>query len=232
MNSFVSFTVKPLFNEIIKKNPTHTFGELAELDVQKLNLLTNSDSQQLNTIRVIGNASEKAYIGKDDAISKALTHANVEQNEAKSIKVEFDYDDGIMEYEVEFYINNIEYEYEINAITGEILKSNREHQNNTIINDNANTQGLNKIGESVALDRALNHAGLNKSNAYDIKCEFEYKNGKAVYEVEFDTREYEYKYDIDAANGSVIHFEKEWNDYSGCHRGSCACTFLLVQECI
>ena len=36
-------------------------------------------------------------------------------------RTELDYDNGIQKYEVEFYYNNREYSYEINANTGDIL---------------------------------------------------------------------------------------------------------------
>lgn len=212
-----------LINEIIKKNPLYTFEQLAALDVQELNLLanTNATNQEIGNIKVTGDASEKAYIGRDEAFAKALAHANIDKSQAQLSKVEFDYDDGIMEYEVEFYANNIEYDYEINAKTGDIIKSSKDNENYPIINNtqtpspsptpNTN-QNSNRIGESAALNKALSHAGVSQSSAYDAKSEFDYENGKAVYEVEFDTREYEYKYYIDATNGNVIHFEKEFND--------------------
>lgn len=208
-----------LINEIIKKNPLYTFEQLASLDIQELNLIANTTNQEIGNIKVTGNASEKAYIGRDEAFAKALAHANIDKSQAQLVKIEFDYDDGIMEYEVEFYVNNIEYEYEINATTGDIIKVSRDNDDNIIINDNTNTntntnntQNSNRIGETAALNRALSHAGVNQSNTYDVKSEFDYEDGRAAYEVEFDTREYEYKYYIDATNGSVIHFEKEFND--------------------
>ena len=37
-------------------------------------------------------------------------------------------EDGMVIYEIEFYRNGIEYEYEINAITGEILKYDSEQE--------------------------------------------------------------------------------------------------------
>lgn len=63
----------------------------------------------------------KDLIGKEDAEKIALKDAGV-LKDTKFKKVELDRDDGIFRYEVEFYHEGIEYEYEIDAKTGAILK--------------------------------------------------------------------------------------------------------------
>ena len=60
-------------------------------------------------------------ISSDEAKQIALQHANLLDNQVTFIKVSQDYDDGIHIYEVEFYYNNREYNYDINAINGTIL---------------------------------------------------------------------------------------------------------------
>ena len=42
-------------------------------------------------------------------------------------KLELDYDDGRAEYEVEFRKGNTEYEYKIDAASGNILKSEQDN---------------------------------------------------------------------------------------------------------
>ncbi|MCR1952050.1 PepSY domain-containing protein [Clostridium sp. DSM 100503] len=37
-----------------------------------------------------------------------------------------DYDDGIKKYDIEFYFNNKEYNYEVDANSGDILKYERD----------------------------------------------------------------------------------------------------------
>ncbi len=41
-------------------------------------------------------------------------------------KIKLDYEHGTMIYEIEFYKNGIEYEYEIDANTGTILKYSQD----------------------------------------------------------------------------------------------------------
>lgn len=68
------------------------------------------------------NNSNVAYIGEQKAKSIALAHAGVLANDIIYTKFELDYDNGIFEYDIEFVSGIIEYEYCINAITGDILE--------------------------------------------------------------------------------------------------------------
>ena len=66
------------------------------------------------------------HIGHAKAKSIALNHAGVSENEAYDMDIELDDEDGILVYEVEFKSGNMEYDYEINAATGAILKHEAE----------------------------------------------------------------------------------------------------------
>ena len=63
-------------------------------------------------------------ISAEKAKQIALSHAGV--GGANFIKVELDTDDGVAVYEIEFKVGNVEYEYDINAISGEIISSKSE----------------------------------------------------------------------------------------------------------
>lgn len=65
-------------------------------------------------------------IGTEQAKSIASTHAGLTISDVRFTKAEADYEDGILVYEIEFYHNGMKYEYEINAITGDILEHNSE----------------------------------------------------------------------------------------------------------
>jgi uncharacterized membrane protein YkoI len=73
-------------------------------------------------------AAEKAkkYIGKDAAIAIALAHAKLERSAVRDLKCELDRENGIMIYEVEFESGLFDYEYDIDATSGKILKSKKE----------------------------------------------------------------------------------------------------------
>ena len=73
------------------------------------------------------NTSSSTYIGKAKAKSIALKDAGVSASSATFTKTKLDYEDGIRVYEIEFYTNSAEYEYEISAKTGKIRDMDVEH---------------------------------------------------------------------------------------------------------
>ena len=71
-------------------------------------------------------ATTSNYIGSEKAREIVLNHAGLSSNSVKFSKIELDVDYHIATYELEFYYNYYEYDYEINAVTGEILKYEKE----------------------------------------------------------------------------------------------------------
>ena len=62
------------------------------------------------------------YIDSTKAKEIVLNHAKLKNNDVIWHNVELDIDYNIKTYEIEFYYNNLTYEYEIDAINGTILK--------------------------------------------------------------------------------------------------------------
>ena len=71
------------------------------------------------------NPTTSNYIGADKAKEIVLNHAGLSSSNVRFSKVELDVDYHMATYELEFYYNYFEYDYEIDAITGEILKYER-----------------------------------------------------------------------------------------------------------
>ena len=62
-------------------------------------------------------------ISEEEAIAAALAHVKVAQDQIDFMKkVELDYEHGRKVYEVEFFMNGFEYEFDIDAETGKVLK--------------------------------------------------------------------------------------------------------------
>lgn len=61
-------------------------------------------------------------IGRDKAKEIALQEAGVAESDVTWVEVERDYDDGRLEYNVEFRVGNKEYEYEVDAKTGKVFE--------------------------------------------------------------------------------------------------------------
>ena len=70
--------------------------------------------------------AEAKKISAAEAKSIALAHAGLTEAQVKGLRAEYDRDDGRPEYDVEFRVGNMEYEYEIHAETGKILSWDKE----------------------------------------------------------------------------------------------------------
>ena len=75
------------------------------------------------------------------------------EGDVRGLTVKRDFDDGRLTYELEFWAGTTEYEYEIAAADGSVLKSKREEHPNALPADQA-------IGRDAARDAALAHAGV------------------------------------------------------------------------
>ncbi|MBS6448121.1 MAG: PepSY domain-containing protein [Clostridiales bacterium] len=144
-------------------------------------------------------------IGLETAKSKALSDAGVSASDVVFDEAKLDEDDGAAVYEIEFRTADTEYDYEIDALTGEIRKRKQEaiEQKSDIPED----QQL--IGLEAAKNKALADAGVSAANATFIKAKLDYDDGAPVYELEFLTVNAEYEYKIHAATGAVLEKESE-----------------------
>lgn len=58
---------------------------------------------------------------EDDACNIALAHAGFSADQVTLLHAEYDWDHGIPHYDIEFYKDKVEYDYDVHAETGEIL---------------------------------------------------------------------------------------------------------------
>lgn len=155
---------------------------------------------------------DDGQISLEDAKSAALADAGVSEADVIYTKEKSDYENGIMVYDIEFYVGNVEYEYEINAATGEVYsRSVDTHYDQTGHGHNGHnghtTTSDSYIGTDSAETIALNHAGFSETEVSRLKSEFDIDDGIAVYEVEFDKDGREYEYTINAIDGSIIEYD-------------------------
>lgn len=68
--------------------------------------------------------SEK--ISEQEAKDIAFKHAKIKEADAKYVQTELDYDDGILRYEIDFYYDGYEYDYDIDAYSGKILSYDKD----------------------------------------------------------------------------------------------------------
>ena len=111
-----------LIDQITAQNSLYTFEELVPLTINELNLISESGRTKLENIESIGRASSSAYIGEESAKAKALERAGVKAEDASRVRIEMDWEKGRMVYEVDFDAVGYEYEIEVDAMTGDVVK--------------------------------------------------------------------------------------------------------------
>ena len=198
-----------LISQLMDKNDIYTFEELADISINDLNILSKSS---LDSVKFVGKASEKAYIGDAKAKEIALNYAGVLFSDARGLKSELDFDDGIMVYEVEFDYSGTEFEYDIDALTGEVHKNKKEYKDKETYEYSGDS-----AAEENAKTTALNHAGISAENVRGIDVETDEDDGIIKYEVEFESSGREYSYEVDAESGHILDYDKDddsdYNDY-------------------
>ena len=197
-----------LIQEVIAQDSTLTFASLAPLSVNEIALIAESRHLTTQAVTQTGTASTKAYITAEEAQNAALAHAGIAESSVAQLEIEFDSEDGLMVYEVEFYAGGTEYDYDINARTGEVVNFSRE---GGISGGTTGSSGPH-IGEAAAKSAALTHAGVSESDASRIQVELDRDDGRTLYEVEFHVGRTEYSYEIDASSGAIVKAEQELDD--------------------
>lgn len=203
----ISIGKAALIQEVVAQDPTLQAASLAPLSINEIALISSSRNLTSTTVAQTGTASDKAYITRDAALEAALTYAGVAAADVSWSEIEFDSDDGIMVYEVEFAAGNVKCECDVNARTGEIVKFEREVMG-TSQGNTADTGSY--IGEAAAQEIALSHAGVSLSDTVYVRSWLEYDDGRPEhYEVEFQVGQVSYDYEIGLTTGDILKSEQE-----------------------
>lgn len=182
---------------------------------------TSHHTGQNNTGSTGGSGSGAPLAGADQTASGiitleqakeiALNHAGQSASAVYFDKLELDHDDGKQKYEIEFISGNTEYEYDIDAVTGAVLKYDWDYDDD---HNHAAAGGAGAASAAITSDQAkeiaLNHAGQQASSVYFDKVELDYDDGVQKYEIEFVGGNMEYEYEIDALTGAIIKYE--WDE--------------------
>lgn len=72
------------------------------------------------------NPATTKTISKSKAQSIALDHAKLKKSDVTGLRVSLDKDDGRTYYEVDFRKGNVEYDYEIDAVTGKVVEWDKD----------------------------------------------------------------------------------------------------------
>ena len=70
----------------------------------------------------------KNAITKEEAEQIALNHTGFTADQTQRMHTEFEIDNGVPQYDVEYLVGDWEYEFEIHAETGQILSFDKDHR--------------------------------------------------------------------------------------------------------
>ena len=168
----------------------------------------NTNNAQNNIVNNTGN------ISLDKAKEIALSHAGLSADQVTFVQANMDFDDGIQKYDIKFYCNGQEYDYEINSSNGQIIQFDYDMEYNYIPNNNTtNYQSNVNTTANISLDKAkeiaLSHAGLASNQVTFQRIELDFDNGIQKYEIEFYYNYREYSYEIDANTGNILSYEQD-----------------------
>lgn len=102
--------------EIKFKTNTHRYGY--EINARNGKILKFSKKL---IVKHQGNTQNKKIISRKKAKKAALSYLKIDNSKIKRTKIELEYDNGMPEYEIEFYTSSTEYSFTVDAVTGKIL---------------------------------------------------------------------------------------------------------------
>lgn len=151
-------------------------------------------------------AAYAAQITEAQAKDIALKHAGVTAQQANFTKMKLDRDFGRSEYELEFFVGNVEYDYEIDAADGTVRKFSRETHAAAPLGNGGQQGQAGLIGEQKAIQIALSRVPGAKPE-HVRKLKLDYDDGMQIYEGEIFYNFREYEFEINAATGEVVGWE-------------------------
>lgn len=201
-----------------------------------------------------------AKITLDRAKEIALKDAGLAITEVTFTEGKLDVDDKISVYDIDFYADNVEYEYEINAITGAVYSKSKEALATNVSKNPVSTSPTNKaetqasqkgvnnkrqdqkpqtnqknmaddvIGVDAAKNKALKDAGVSASAATFTEAKLDYDDEISVYDIEFYTSSHEYEYEIDAKTGAVRSKDIGERETTGKQQSGSAANYIGIEK--
>lgn len=151
-------------------------------------------------------ANASGQISQEEAKQIALSHAGIAEADASFILVSLDYENGVQVYEVEFYSGSTEYDYTIDAASGEIISYDFDAEGYGNQNTGSGSQS-GDIGEEQA--RLIALAKVPGASDSDIRIYQNREDGVSVYEGSIIYNEMEYEFEIKASDGTILEWSEE-----------------------
>ena len=215
-----------LVNAFMYHTAPDTVAEQSESSNTIITVPDKNQSQSTGPIE-----ENPSVITLDMAKKVALTDAQVNIAEAVFHKEELITEHETSIYHIAFSTLTHQYDYQMNGVTGEIIKksseplsnNNQPTENPTVdvqIKEEPQTESSSAADRNenvsdkvrfISVDEAKNiavsHAGLTINQVRFSKAKFEKDNDRVEYEIEFHIGETEYEYVIDAVSGAILEYD-------------------------
>ncbi len=162
----------------------------------------------------------KQPISKESAIELALKAAGLTKEAVTDLEAELDKERDGLYWEVSFETREKEYDYDIHAYDGTVVKAEveKEDDRGTVKETKPATQppatepAAPAVTKEQAIENALKAAGLTKEQVTELEAELDKERNGLYWEVSFETSGKEYDCDVNASNGTVVKVETEKED--------------------
>ena len=149
---------------------------------------------------------QAAAVTEEQAREAALSHAGLTADQVTFVRSELDRDDGRLMYDVEFYTSDYkEYDYEIDAATGEILSYDYDAEGYSY-QPNA-TPGTAITAEQARAIALAEVPGAAESDIYEFETDRD--DGRLEYEGKIIYNNTEYEFTIDGYSGAIREWDAE-----------------------
>ncbi len=142
-------------------------------------------------------APSEAVVSEEEAVQIAIKAFGLENTTINHKSVKLEHEDGGLEYTVKLYVGNIEYEAEIDAATGAVLKKEIDREDNI-----PPATGEPTLTKEQAIAKLKEYLG-SQTGAIIGKAEPKTEYGRQFYEIEVLVGTQEFEYYVDAATGEV-----------------------------
>ena len=145
---------------------------------------------------------EIATVGENAALSAALEHAGVDNAKLIRCKYKTDWVNETVIYDIYFTDGRVSCKYVVEARTGYIIQYSKteEHKDRSV------SEAL--IGEAAAKQTALAKYGIIDGNVTKYEIVLKLDGESYIYDIFYICNATKYELEIDAADGTVISFEK------------------------
>lgn len=152
----------------------------------------------------------------EEAQAIALADAALTAAETAGLRVEYEREDGVPTYEVDFRAADFEYDYTIHAETGAVLSRSREYDPIATappapLPPATEPATAPPQTETITADRAvaiaLAHVGLSQADVTRLEVKYDPDDGIPAYEVEFHHGKTEYDFEIHGITGEILDFD-------------------------